>query len=407
MALSGAGGDGASDDGLRPGGITPEEVRRSEYPSPGKRIFVDSASYGLLPRRTVEAVEAMGRARTIPGGFTDRELGEQLWRARRAAAKLVGGRAEEITLAPNTSFGMNLAAELVAKGSPGKIVVSEGEFPANVLPWRTLEARGFEVERVGADPRGLPDEARLLERLTEGDEVRAFSVSAVQFASGYRVDLASFARTCREREILLVVDAIQSLGVTPLGVEPDAVDLIASGAQKWLCSPWGSGFVWIPERHRRRFDPPMVSWLAMEDADDFDRLLDYRYRFREDGRKYELATLGVQDYIGMARSLELLLEVGVSRIRAHVHDLHEPLLRWSEMRDGVEALTPVDPAKRGGILSFRSREVPRLAAALDDAGVRAAVRDGVLRFAPHVYNTAAEMERVVEILDEALTRARA
>ncbi|HSR40898.1 MAG TPA: aminotransferase class V-fold PLP-dependent enzyme, partial [Longimicrobiales bacterium] len=312
-------------------------VRAREFPRAGEGVYLDTASCGLLPKSTVEAVDRLGRARTVPGGFTEKELGRALGRARSAAARLVGCRAEEISLAPNTSYGVNLAARLVASGSPGTIVVSHGEFPANVLPWKALEGEGFRVECVPTDRRGLPDEARLLERI-RGDDVRAFALSAVQFASGYRTRLEPFGSLCRERGVLFVVDAIQALGAAPLDVKEAFVDVLACGGQKWLCSPWGSGFAFVDETLHDRFDPPMVSWLAMEDATDFGRLLEYRYRFAADGRKFELATLGIQDYAGLSRSAELLLEIGIGRIREHLLGIHEPLIRWLDSTDGAEAV---------------------------------------------------------------------
>lgn len=377
------------------------DLRRSEYPDAGRGIYLNAASVGLLPRRTVEAVGRLTEARTRPGGFTKDDLGDALDRARTAAAGLVGASPEDISLAPNTSYGVNLAARLLAEREPGTVVVADGEFPANVFPWMALEEEGFRVERVPADALGRPDEARILERL-EGDDVRAFALSSVQFSTGYRADLAPFGEVCRRRDVLFAVDAIQSLGVVPLDVEEAGIDVLASGGQKWLCSPWGSGFAYVAPRHRERFDPPLVSWLGMEGATDFDRLLEYRYRFAPDGRKYELATLGVQDYLGMAHSIEMFLEVGVPTVRRHLQRVQEPVWRWLRASEEAVAVTPDDPRKRAGIVSFRVPDRTRVVQALTGAGVECAVRDGAIRFSAHLYNTVEEMERVVEVLSDAV-----
>ena len=339
----------------------------------------------------------MTRRRNRPLGIDEAELGESLRRCRSAVARLLDVDADEVALAPNTSFGVNLGAALAATRSPGTIVVSEGEFPANVYPWMNLRPRGFDVEIVPADPLGRPEPERLVERL-QGDDVRVLALSAVQFASGYRADLEAFGRICRERDILFVVDAIQALGAVPLRPREAGVDILASGAQKWLCSPWGSGFAWIAERHLEAFDPPMVSWLSVESALDFSDVLPYRWGFVDDARKFELATLGVQDHLGCALALELFLEVGVGRIREHLLGLQEPLLAWIEGRDDVTLVTPADPARRAGIVAFRTADVERTAARLRKGGVVLSVREGSIRLSPHFYNTADEMERVLEIL---------
>lgn len=377
------------------------DLRRREYPDAGRGIYLNAASVGLLPRRTVEATVRLTEARTRPGGFTDRELGAALERARAAVARLVGAAPEDITLAPNTSYGVNLGARLLARGPPGTIVVSHGEFPANVFPWMGLEEEGFRVERVPVDPMGWPDEARLMERIQE-DDVRALALSSVQFSTGYRADIAAFGEACRRGGVLFAVDAIQSLGAVPLDVEELGIDVLASGGQKWLCSPWGSGFAYLAPEHRPAFDPPMVSWLGMEGALDFDRLLEYRYEFAGDGRKYELATLGIQDYLGMARSIELFQKVGVGAVRRHLFRIQEPLWRWIRETEEVVALTPEEKGRQAGIVSFRAPGQERVVEALRRANVHCAVRGGALRFAPHFYNTVDEMERVVEILSEAV-----
>lgn len=375
-------------------------IREVEYPettSPSAGVYLDAASYGLLPRRTREAVRRVHERRGDPRGLGDLDLMEVLGDARAAAARLLGCEPEAITLAPNTSYGINLAAHLVAAGPPGTIVVSHGEFPANVHPWLALEPRGFRVKVVGSDRLGRPD-SEALKRALEGEDVRALALSVVQFANGVLSDVKAFAEVCRDRDVLLCLDAIQAAGIVPLDVTRIGADVLATGGHKWLCSPWGSGFTYIRPELRDRFDPPMVSWLAKTDALDFAHLLDYEPEFLPDGRKFELATLGIQDHRGMARSLELLLEVGVEKIRAHVEEISSPLVRWARNAPGVSPVTPIDPERRAGIFSFRVADASGVHEALSAAGFTLALREGALRVAPHLYNTLGEMEELVERL---------
>jgi cysteine desulfurase/selenocysteine lyase len=336
--------------------------------------------------------------RNLTHGFAEAELGSIQRRCRTAAATLIGAVSGDIALAPNTSFGMNLAASLVAAGSAGTVIVSEGEFPANVLPFLALEGRGFEVRIVPCGADGLPDEGRLL-REVEMPGVVALSVSAVQFATGVLMDTRRLGEACRRLGILYFIDAIQAIGATPFAVKDSGADLVACGGQKWLCGPWGSGFVWISEEAQRRFDPPMVSWLATTDGADFDNMLHYRMDWRPNARKFELATLGIQDYLGLAGSIEVLLEIGVAEVRAQLERLHEPILAWAADRDDVRLITPREQTRRAGIVSFIPPDVPAAATALRAARVIFSLREGVLRLAPHWYNTVDEMEEVVRILE--------
>jgi selenocysteine lyase/cysteine desulfurase len=157
----------------------------------------------------------------------------------------------------------------------------------------------------------------------------------------------------------------------------------------------------VDRRLLERFDPPMVSWLAMQGATDFSSLAGYKWAPLEDARRFELATLGLQDYLGMAVSIELILELGPERIHEHLMGVHAPLLEWAGLRRDVVMVTPKEPSRRAGIISFRTQFPERTAAALTRERVVCAVREGAVRFSPHFYNTADEMRAVVDILERA------
>lgn len=376
-------------------------IRAREYPDPEEGIFLNAASWGIVPRSAAEEVADLVLRRSRTHGFEEAELGAIQRRCRAAVAKFLGSQSRDIALAPNTSFGVGLAAALLRAGRPGTIVLSAGEFPANVLPFKALQPHGFEVRVVPCADDGLPDEDGLIAELDRPGVV-ALAASAVQFATGYRGDMRRLGEACRDRGILFFIDAIQALGVVPFNPADVHADLVASGGQKWLCSPWGSGFVWIRREIQDRFEPPMVSWLGMSGGANFDDMLHYQMEWRSDARKFELATLGIQDYLGLARALEVLMEVGIEEIHRHVCRLHAPVIDWIESRNDVRPVTPLDPMRRAGIIAFAVPNVARAARALEEARVVFSVREGLLRFAPHFYNTVDEMNTVVGILERSV-----
>ena len=166
------------------------------------------------------------------------------------------------------------------------------------------------MELVPTTPDGWPDEARLLERLAD-PRVRVLAVSLVQFSNGYLADLAALSAATRRTGAYLVVDAIQGVGQVPLDLSRVEVDVLACGAQKWLLSPWGSGFVYVRRELISRLSPPVTGWMAFEGTDDFTRLTSYHDTLRGDARRFELITLPYQDFAGMNASLGLIHELGV------------------------------------------------------------------------------------------------
>ncbi len=384
-------------------------LRAREFPALADAIFMNAASFTPLPRRTLAAVDDFNDRRVHVRRFGDTDIPDAHARARAAVARLVGGAAEEIALGPNTQIGLNLAAafvfqELMARGAMEgrrRIVVSHGEFPANVYPWLALERVGATVDLVPTDELGRPREDALLEALAQPD-VAVLALSAVQFATGYRADLERFGRATRERGILFVVDGIQMTGVVPLDVHAAGIDILSSGGQKWLCGPWGSGFTWVRRELIPRFEPLFPGWLSFTTSLDFNRLVEYGRELLPDARRYEMATVPAQDAIGMAVSVELMLELGIDAIWRQIQAVQAPLLDWVAGRDDVVLVSDVADRHRSGILCFRPPRVQEVYARLHDGGVFCSLREGAIRLSPHFYNTVAEMERVVELLGETL-----
>lgn len=374
-----------------------EDLRSREFPAVAESAYLNAASVTPLPERSRAAAEGFTRRRTRIHELQDADFPEITRRARSAAARLVGAEPEEIALGGNTSFGVNLAAQCLPVAPGSTVVVSDREFPANVYPWMGpgCPAR---LEIVPTDARGLPDEDGILERLDRGD-VSILAVSAVQFASGFRADLPRLGRACRERGVFFVVDAIQALGQLPLDVREAEVDVLATGGHKWLCSPFGTGFAYVRRELLPRMEPRVVGWTSLRASQDLSRLLDYRYEFVEEARKFEVATLPFAELAGLAASVDLLLEVGVERIEAHVRGLLDPLLGWLAEHPEVEVLSDTRPERRSGILCFRPPEAEAVFARLREAGVVCALREGAVRLSPHLYNDAGDMARVVEVLE--------
>ncbi len=378
------------------GPIDTAALRRDEFPWTAETIYLNNASIGPLPERTRLALDAFNRRRAAPFRLPDRDLFGALAESRRMIADLVAATPEEIALTVNTGFGLGVVARALPLRPGERVLVSDREFPANVYPWLRLRETGVDVELVPTTAAGWPDEARLLARL-EDPKVRALAVSLVQFSNGYRIDLAALSAATRRTGAFLVVDAIQAVGQLPVDLRHTPVDVLACGGQKWLLSPWGSGFVYVRRALIPELSPPVTGWMAFEGTDDLTRLTTYNDTLRADARRFELITLPYQDFAGMNASLGLILELGVERIQAHLQRLHQPVLAWAE-RTHARVVSPL--GERGsGILCLVPDDVGEAVRRLKDGRIICSLREGAIRLSPHAYNTVEEMERVVEVLD--------
>lgn len=378
--------------------IAPYDVRalrETEFPWSAARIFLNHASTGPIPERTRRALHTFTDERAA-FRLPDQQLQEILADARVAAARLINAEVAEIALATNTSFGLNLAARMLPFERGDIVIVSDREFPANVFPWRQLGDRGVTLELLPVTAEGWPDEALMVERMQDR-RVRALAVSHVQFHNGYRVDLGRLGAAARASGTWLVVDAIQALGQLPFDVRRTPVDILACGGQKWLLSPWGSGFLYVRRELVTELVPPLAGWSAFEGTDNFTTLGDYSGGWRKDARRFELITLPFQDLLGMCHALDLLEELGIDRIEAHLRTIGTPVVEWAHRRE-VPLVSP-EGARGSGMVCLDAGALPGVLPALLEAGITASVREGALRLSPHCYNTREEMERVVEVLE--------
>jgi cysteine desulfurase / selenocysteine lyase len=387
----------AAPSGIRdPGAFDVESLRRDEFPWADQTVYLNHASIGPLPERTRLALDGFNRRRAMPFQLPDRDLFATLAESRRLIATLLSVTVEEIALTVNTGFGLGVVARALPLRRGDVVLLSDREFPANVYPWLRLRETGVDVELVPTSAEGWPDAARLLERL-EDPRVRVLAVSLVQFSNGYRADLAALSAATRRTGAYLVVDGIQGVGQVPLDLGRTEVDVLACGGQKWLLSPWGSGFVYVRRGLIGQLDPPVTGWMAFEGTDDFTRLTTYGDRLRADARRFELITLPYQDFAGFNASLGLVLELGIRRIQAHLQRLHEPVLAWAE-RSGARIVSPRGE-QGSGIVCLAPADVGDAFRRLKAARIICSLREGAIRLSPHGYNTVAEMERVVQVLE--------
>jgi cysteine desulfurase / selenocysteine lyase len=339
-------------------------------------------------------MKAIGR---LTPGYFARTFAE----SRSTAARLIGADAAEIALTTNTSHALNVAAGLLVArrraGHAGRVIlVSRGEFPANVHPWLALEPLGFRVDFIDTGPEGFPDEDALEDRVGAGGAA-ALAISSIQFASGFRADLGRLGRACRSAGALFIVDGIQQAGAEPVAVRPAGVDMYAAGAQKWLCSPFGSGFFYVRREIVTELSPLFPGWLAFASSLDFDRLTEYRGDLLDDARRFEVGTLPLDAFAGFNAAAALLLDVGLDAIAAHIARLRARVTAAADAA-GVPLLSPREAGRASGIISLGLDDAEAAAGRLLERGVTCVAREGRLRISPHLYNTDADIDCLLDAL---------
>jgi selenocysteine lyase/cysteine desulfurase len=229
------------------------------------------------------------------------------------------------------------------------------------------------------------------------------AVSWVGYATGYRLDLERLGSACRDRGVYFVVDAMQGLGVAELDVQRAHIDVLACGGFKWLLAPWGSGMTYVRRDLIPTMNPPALGWLFSPRQEDYTAGLVFDAPLYEDARRFEVMTLPSQDMAALGCSADLLFDIGIASVAAHVGLLTDRLVSWAQARQDVRLVTPNDPSRRAGIVSIATEDVAEVSKRLRAMGVIHSLRRGALRFSPHCFNTLDEVEQALAMLDSLLS----
>ena len=369
---------------------------RKEFPVTERYAYLNHASTGPLPRSTAEAMAGLIEKRSMLGnqalaGGEDERIKSE---AREAFASLINaGSATEIAFTRNTSHGLNIVAAGLAWREGDNVVCAESEFPANVYPWMNLKRKGVEVRMV------KPVENRIsIDSVAEAIDgrTRLLALSFVEFATGYRNNLAALAELAHEKGVLLSIDAIQGLGVFPVDVQNTPVDFLSAGTAKWLMGPIGFGFLYIRQERLAELDRVISGWRGVVDWADFFR---YDSPFRDDATRYEEGSLPPVFLLGAKKSVDLLTGYGIENVARRVLDLTGYLLEGLEAK-GLEVITPHSrESERSGIVSFVPKGDPVQASeTLAEAGIIVSQRGRFIRVSPHFYNTEEEIDRLLALV---------
>lgn len=378
----------------------PVERFRREMPVTARYAYFDHAAVAPLPGPTRTAIAAWLEEATDHGDTRWLRWAEITRRLRAQAADFIGAHENELALVPNTTMGLSIVAEGWPWQQGDNVVTLANEFPSNLYPWMNLASRGVEARLVPVD-EGVVDLDRLAAHIDE--RTRLVSVSWVGYASGWRLDLAEVADLCRRKDVRLMVDAIQGLGVFPVDVEKLGIDFLAADGHKWLLGPEGAGILYVRRAHQDRMRAIGVGWNSVQAGHDFGRV---ELKLRPEAARWEGGSTNMAGMIGLQASIDLLQQMGVNKDNSKVAD--EVLALTDFLCDRLEQvgaclISPHEGNHRSGIVTFAppgSLQPPDIRSRLLAMGVVVSCRGGGIRVAPHGYNNRDDVERLIEGLVE-------
>ncbi|MET9459999.1 aminotransferase class V-fold PLP-dependent enzyme [Streptomyces canus] len=363
------------------------------YPGAATVRYLDTAAVGLISTWVEDAMADVLRRHRDTGIDATVPLREEAESVRERVARLIHGDARRVTFTQNTSTGLALVANGVDWRPGDNLVVPEREFPSNFYPWLQLRQQGVEVRAVPMGAHGHAETADIAERVDV--RTRLVALSAVQYSSGHRYDLAEIGAVCRNHGALLVVDGTQAAGAMALNVNESGIDVLSVSAHKWMLGPFGIGFVHFSDRAFEQLTPSTAGWLSTEKPFDFD----HEPTFASDGRKFESGTENSVGIAGLGATIDHMLDLGPERIEQYILDLVGQLVTTLEER-GFTMVSPRDARHQSGIVIARSPVEPGevLHERLLKEGIRCSLRGGGVRLSPHYFITGDDISHAISVM---------
>jgi len=369
---------------------------QSEFDLSPDLFYLNHAAVAPWPRRSVEAVTRFAQANGTRGAADYPQWMETESRLRERLATLINAPSPaDIALTKNTSEGLSIVAHGLDWRPGDNVVGIAQEFPSNRIVWESLAERGVEYRKL--DLKGIEEPELRLSALCD-EHTRLLAISSVQYARGLRLDLERIGACCRNRGILLCVDAIQSLGAIPFDLEHTYADFIVADGHKWMLGPEGVALLYVNPRLRPQLALHQYGWHMVEHPGDYERT---EWAPSPTATRFECGSPNMLGVHALDASLSLLLEVGMDQVESAIG---ERVTRLIELIDaqGFELLSPRAPERRAGIVTFRvpDTDAKEFHRGLMSRGVVCAQRGGGIRFSPHFYTDEAVLVKAISVAAE-------
>lgn len=370
-----------------------------EFPHLEGLRYLNHAAVAPWPRRASQAVADFAHQNMTLGARDYPQWLEVEAKLRVRLTKLMNAPFNsDIALVKNTSEALSFVAFGLDWRAGDQIVISDEEFPSNRVVWEALRPQGVEVIQVSL--KGDDPEAALIAAC--GPKVRLMSISAVQYASGLRLDLPRLGEGCEQRGVLFCIDAIQQLGALPFDVQASRCAFAMADGHKWMLGPEGLGVFYVRSDLRASLKLHEYGWHMLEHAGDYDRS---DWEPAHSARRFECGSPNMLGCMALEASLSLLEEIGMQRVGECLSDRVGQLQTGLSTIPGVQLLSPTNPDRRAGIITFtiNGRDNKNLFEQLKNDQIVCALRGGGIRLSPHFYTPDEVIEQTLAVIRSKLS----
>lgn len=367
----------------------------AEFPQDPEVAYLNHAAVAPWPRRTAEAVQQFAFDNMQTGAEGYLSWMEREAELRQRLAWLINApNSEDIALVKNTSEGLSFVAAGIDWNAGDEIIGIADDFPSNRVVWESLTDQGVTFNPISTNAFDDPESA-LIDAITSN--TRLMAISSVHFATGVRLDLQRLSQACRDKQVLLCVDAIQSLGAIAFDVQATPADFIVADGHKWMLGPEGLGIFYVNPAIRNSLKLTQYGWAMRAKPGDYSTAA---WTVADSAKRFECGSPNMLGIHALNASISLLQELGFETIENLLRDNMSKLREALLSLPGCSVRTPETRDRQAGIMAFeiQGQDSATLYSQLMKQRVICANRGGYVRFSPHFYTRLETIERATDTL---------
>lgn len=366
---------------------------RAEYKACDKNAYLMSAAVGALHRDVFNSKQKHIQDLYDIGDPYYMEAVERMDATRDKLGELLNCNAQGIGFCGNTSHGMNVLAMMMAQGSKRKIITTSDEFPSTCIPW---EYHGFNLERVESKDNFI-DYKKIIEAVD--DDTAAVVCSAIQFGTGFRLNINKLGEELAMKGIPFIVNATQALGAFPVDVKAANISALTASCHKWMGAGYGVSVLYLKEDFKECFQWPMAGWLSVEDPMSMSNELS---PLKKETSAVELGVPPFTVLAGLDAACEVILKLGIENIGRRIFE-QSKVLETKLVAAGIKILSYRDnlefeESANTGIISIEMDDPEAAEESLREKGIFVSARRGSIRLSVHYFNNESDFNRLLDII---------
>lgn len=293
------------------------DIQKLRKDTPGTKhvIHFNNAGASLMPQLVMDAVLEYYNHELKYGGYeTMDKLGHRLEAVHQNIAHLINSSKTEIAFTTSATVAWNLAFHSIDFSEGDEVLVSVAEYVSNYLNLLQFEKlKGIKIKVIPNNEYGETDVDALRKMINRNTKLIA--ITHVPTNGGLVNPAIEIGKVAKEKHVLYLLDACQSLGQLKIDVKEIGCDFLAATGRKYMRAPRGTGFLYVRKEILEKLEPPFLDFHSADWSSENE------YVLREGAVRFERFEESFAAKAGLAAATKYILDLGIENIETRVSDL--------------------------------------------------------------------------------------